>query len=388
MSLSDSLNNPESLPQRAGKHPKGYEPGVRYEPREVTVKLPRKPGSDEAAWRLEISRHTNLTIPMESTVTLTDVRYWGNPDQPNIYAKYKIDDAPSAELDLSAMVKDASKLSRRKAAERTGDRTLVVSWADLQVGKTGSRGGTEELIARVMEKLASVEEESRRLGCKDVYLIDVGDCVESFENTSEQGFTNDLSFPEQLRVARRLFTEAVVRLSNLHDQVVCIGIPSNHGRWRRGKGVLGRPGDDFGLETLTAVADALALNSERFSHVSFLVPPVWEETLAVEIQGQVLGIAHGHQVGRPDGVPTWWANQTHGAQPVAQADVLLTGHFHSFRMQCSGRSTTSGRSKWWIQAPTLDNGSDWYRHRAGSDSDPGMLTFTMSATGVGDIKIH
>jgi hypothetical protein len=36
-----------------------------------------------------------------------------------------------------------------------------------------------------------------------------------------------------------------------------------------------------------------------------------------------------------------------------------------------------GRSRWWIQMPTLDNGSDWYRQRQGDDSDPGLLVYLL-----------
>jgi len=39
----------------------------------------------------------------------------------------------------------------------------------------------------------------------------------------------------------------------------------------------------------------------------------------------------------------------------------------------------TGRSKWWLQAPTLDNGSDWYRNTKGDDSDPGLVIFEIDA---------
>src|SRR5690606_10652646 len=178
----------------------------------------------------------------------------------------------------------------------TSGRALVVAWADLQVGKVGSRGGAEQLVARVMEKLAALEQRARQLKSDSCYLIDVGDCVESFENTPEQQWTNDLSFPEQLRVGRRLFTEAALRLAKLHPAMVVAAVPSNHGRWRRGKGNLGRPGDDYGIEILTSVADAFALNPDALGHVRFVVPEVWDETIALDVHGTILAAAHGHQV--------------------------------------------------------------------------------------------
>jgi hypothetical protein len=50
-------------------------------------------------------------------------------------------------------------------------------------------------------------------------------------------------------------------------------------------------------------------------------------------------------------------------------------------IQPTGRSTRTGRAKWWLQAPTLDNGSDWFRNLAGDDSDPGLLVFDLTADG-------
>ncbi len=177
-------------------------------------------------------------------------------------------------------------------------------------------------------------------------------------------------------MARRLFTEAALLLSELFPKVVCAALPSNHGQWRRGKDVLGRPGDDFGLENLTTIADAFALNP-ALGHVDFVIPSVWEETLALDVNGVILAAHHGHQANRPEGIPLWWAKQVHGGQPGADADILLTAHFHHLRVQPSGRSAHTGKAKWWIQSPTLDNGSDWYRLKAGEDSDPALLTFVV-----------
>jgi hypothetical protein len=47
----------------------------------------------------------------------------------------------------------------------------------------------------------------------------------------------------------------------------------------------------------------------------------------------------------------------------------------------TGRNPYTGRSKWWLQAPTADAGSDWFRNLAGDDSDPGILTFDITDDG-------
>lgn len=388
MSLSDKLSQPtQSVPAQRPRPtaPKGFDPGVKYEPTtglpdEVTLCVAEVP-AEEAEWRTKIRDVTGLDIPEHRQVTLTDTRYWGAPGAENVYARFKIVDRPGvSRSDLEDIIA-AAKAVRVDAPEpKITGRALVVPWADLQVGKVGSRGDTEALVDRVMTRLDLLEARAAEGDCDTAYLIDVGDCVESFENVPSQAFTNDLSFPEQLRVARRLFTDAALRLARMFPKVVCAAVPSNHGQWRRGKDRLGRPGDDFGLETLTTIADAFALN-ESLGHVSFVIPDVWEETLVLDVNGTILAVHHGHQANRPDGVPLWWAKQVHGGQPGADADILLTGHFHHLRVQPSGRSAHTAKAKWWIQAPTLDNGSDWFRLKAGDDSDPALLTFVVDKDG-------
>lgn len=399
MSLLDSLGQPDPVRRPAPSHPKGFEPGVRYDTGEVTLLLPEPPSEEEQGWRAEITRHTGLSLREDQRVRLTDVRYWGPPDAPNVYARYKIEEASPA-LDLDELVRTATVNAEAGATERWAYRetrqvtpegqhvAYVVAWADLQVGKVDHRGDTPALVQRVLEKIESVEAQLATIGPDDLYVIDAGDCVEGFENHAAQLFTNDLSLPEQLRVARRLFTEAVTRWSKYAGRVVVTGVPSNHARWRRGKGSLGRSGDDFGLETLTAVHDALQLAGDAYAHVHFVIPDPWEESLTLDVNGLAVGVVHGHQVRNPDAFPKWWAGQQHGAQPLAQADLVLTGHFHHLRVQPTGRSVHSGRSKWWIQAPTLDNGSSWWRHASGDDSDPGLLTFLVTSAGWSDLKIH
>lgn len=390
MSLADRLSAaPETPPARRPRA--RVENLIQYDPAgkpsEVAVSLDEIP-EDEQAWRDEIKRVTGLDVPEDREVKLSQVRMWTSGDQEHYYCRFVIEDraASGGQLDIDDLIKAAKKAKAPKQRATT-ERGLVVAWADLQVGKVGSRGGAQELVERVMAKLDALEKHAKRVKADSVYLIDAGDCVESFENTSEQQWTNDLSFPEQIRLARRLFTEAALRLARLHPAMTVAAVPSNHGRWRRGKGNLGRPGDDYGIEILTQVADAFALNPDALGHVRFVVPEVWDETIALDIHGTILAVAHGHQASNPDRIPQWWANQVHGGQPAADADILLTAHFHHLRVQPTGRNPHSGRSKWWFQAPTLDNGSDWFRLKSGSDSDPGLLTFTVDAEGWSNLEV-
>lgn len=259
-------------------------------------------------------------------------------------------------------------------------KSLVVVWADIQVGKTGSRGGTPELIERVAEKRAALEAYIDGSGATNAYFLSVGDEVESFENTPQQGFTNDLSFPQQLDLELTFEMEFVKLLASSHDNVTVAGISSNHCRWRAGKNALGKPSDDYGIYLKKQLEKALRLSS-AYDGVSFQYANDWDETMTVDVQGIKIGLAHGHQVNNPNNIQKWWTEQAFGGQPLADADVLLTGHFHSFRAQPMGRSARTGKSRWWLQAPTLDNGSDWYRNLRGDDSDPGLMVFEVTDEG-------
>lgn len=261
------------------------------------------------------------------------------------------------------------------------DRSLVVVWADIQVGKTGSRGGTPELIERIKEKQDALADYIVQQRATTAYFLSVGDEVESFENTPQQAFTNDLSFPDQLDLELTFELEMIGLLAASHKSVTVSGCSSNHCRWRAGKNALGAPKDDYGLYIKRQLEKALRLN-ESYDHVNFIYPDKWDETVAVDVRGTTIGLAHGHQVSNPNQIEAWWTKQAFGAQATAEADILLTGHFHTFRAQPMGRSLRTGKNRWHLQAPTLDNGSDWFRNLQGSDSDAGMLVFCVDENGL------
>lgn len=395
MSLADALASNVSQPIRhtSPNHPKGYEPGVRYEagePAEVTLNLTEVP-ADEVAWREQIKRVTSLDLPDHRKVELAQVRYWGDPATPYIYCRFIISDRSSADgeaPDFESLFALARK-SRRKAKTPNPKprRSVVVGYADPQTGKVASRGGTPELLERVNASLGLLDAYCDEMQADAAYLLDAGDAIEGFENTSGQLYTNDLSLPRQVEVASDILFEFTDLLAAHHDTVVVAGVGSNHCRWRAGKGALGLPGDDWGIHMHRQLAKALSRNA-AYDHVSVTWPGDHEETLSLDISGTIVGLAHGHQASRPEQIPTWWAKQTHGGQPIAHAELLVHGHFHNFRTEPSGRDVHTGREKRIIGCPTLDNGSDWYRMAAGSDSDPGLLVFTIDeGTGWDNMRV-
>lgn len=261
-------------------------------------------------------------------------------------------------------------------------RATVVVWADPQTGKRDSRGGTPELIERMAAAKRKLITYLEDYPAPQAAFLSVGDEVESFENIGAQAFTNDLSFPDQLDLELTFELDFIRVLAANHPEVVVAGTSSNHCAWRRGKDTLGKPSDDYGLYLKRQLEKALRLN-EDYDHVTFVHPPEWDETNAVTVAGTKIAMAHGHQVNNPNQITDWWKKQAFGRQSSADADILLTGHFHHFRMEeVIGGEGGIVKPRTWIQAPTMDNGSSWVRNKWGNDSTPGILVFQVTPAGI------
>ncbi|MDY0829111.1 hypothetical protein SK224_08210 [Microbacterium sp. BG28] len=300
----------------------------------------------------------------------------GERDVVNLYSYRALFRRRTTHHDLPALYASARRKPAKRFVPSRSGKTSVPVLADLQIGKVGSRGGTPELIDRMVEKREKLAAELKRRKPEDIVLPDINDLFENFESGGNPMFTNDLSLAQQMDVAAVEVYE-LVKLASRFGRVRIPVVPSNHTAWRRGSQNLGRPGDDLGIfvhKQVERTAKAAKLDAE------WIFPAMYDETVTVDVRGTILGLAHGNQF-RPKRAPDWWAKQTHGAQPVGEADILITGHYHHLMVWPTGRNPRTGRSKWWLQAPTLDNGSDWYRNIAGDDSDPGLLLFDITDNG-------
>jgi hypothetical protein len=290
-----------------------------------------------------------------------------------------------ASFDLPSLVQEVKANSQLKISTLEESksslittRTLIVPFSDLQAGKVGSRGDSKDLIARVLEKRDKLEDYIKNQACSEAVFLDGGDVVESFENTAQQGFTNDLSIMQQLDLAGTLEQEFISLLAKYHNRVQVAGVPSNHGAWRKGKDILGKPSDDWGLFLLNQIKKAYKLAPEAYGHVEFQFPNDWEKSLNIDVQGLGIGLVHGEDSSLAQ-MENWWAKQVHGNSPIADSDILITAHYHTLGLKPSGRSRKTGKQKYWISTPTLDNGSDWWANKTGSDSDPGLMAFVVDS---------
>lgn len=253
-------------------------------------------------------------------------------------------------------------------------RQVVVHTSDWQIGKVDSLGDSNTLIERVKESKDRVEDYIKDSGATTGVYADTGDIVEGFENTGAQAHTNDLSFVEQLELGILLTQDFVFGVASVLEHVDVATVPSNHAAWRRGKDYLGKPGDDFGLHILRQVERIAKMSDSISDRMTFHLPNPWDKSLSLDMGSEILGLTHGDDVNSPDQIPKWFASQVNGGTALAETTLLLTGHFHSTRIQTIG-TQLNGKEKWWIQSKALDNGSAWFKNKAGVSEEPGVTVF-------------
>jgi hypothetical protein len=256
-------------------------------------------------------------------------------------------------------------------------KALVILWSDLQVGKVDHRGGIEQMILRVQqtqERLIALVKKNKP---ERIIFCDVGDTIENFGNVADlhQLATNDLSLMQQVDLATSMAWETLKMLSK-YSAITYLSVGSNHCQFRVNKQKVGNATDDWGIHIGRTLA---RLSHEVGLPITFHEPAKHDESLALDVWGDgfhVLGMVHGHQANRPEMIPDWWRKQSFGKQSVTAATVLVSGHFHHLRVQELG-STSRGTSRFWVQASTLDNGSNWWRLNSGEDSQPGLVCFEL-----------
>lgn len=279
------------------------------------------------------------------------------------------------DIDLPALYADVATTKYEAVPHDVAQATIVVCYADIQTGKVDHLGGVRDLLDRLEAKRAKLAGYLQQGGYDHIVVADVGDIIEGFSNFPAQHRTNGLSLMKQVDVAATEFWK-VIKLCAQYAPVDVLSIPSNHCAWRREGKNAGKPTDDWGLH----ISERLeTLNEEANLPVTFHRPEDWKETLSFDIRGTMLGLAHGHQVNSPAQIPKWWERANHYG--TINADVLLTGHFHYFKVEPSGRNPVTGKARYHIQAPTLDNGSAWVMNKGGEDGDPGLCVFRIDNEG-------
>jgi predicted phosphodiesterase len=275
------------------------------------------------------------------------------------------------DLDYDKLIVDISKWKPGKVEKTTGPLYAIYAIGDTQYGKDAG-GGTEATIERVLrgiEESVARHKELLKLGRQigTVVLPQLGDCIEG--SSSQKGMVlgrSDLGVTQQVRVGRRVLMAWIKAFAPLCEELLIPVVPGNHDEPHRI--VMTDPIDSWQIEVVSAVQDACAENP-ALSHVKFYYPKADHATLALELGGTVIGLAHGHQA---KDMGKWLHGQATGRTPVGSADILLTGHFHHFRADQIG-------PRLWIQVPAMDGGSAWFRDKSGLESPTGIVSLVVGA---------
>jgi hypothetical protein len=282
------------------------------------------------------------------------------------------------DLDLPTLYAQAKKTKLPARKEKKQGKAFVIIPADYQVGKTGSRGNTQDLIARVFDSYQRIEQKLKQGNYEKIVILDAGDVVESVSNTAQyaQLESNDLSPMQQVDMAAALLWD-LIKLSAKYAPVTYASVASNHCQWRFNGKTVGKPGlDDWGIVILQQLR---RLSTELGMDVNYLIPDPFDESLALDVfddSFHIVALAHGHQAKRPNGMEQWLQKQTFGLGPTSAFTTFVSGHFHHLRVEELGQAHNGG-SRYWIQASTMDNGSDWFRLQSGTDSSTGIVCFEL-----------
>jgi hypothetical protein len=282
------------------------------------------------------------------------------------------------EIDLPLLYSLAKKSVGKITRDVKEGKAFVIVPADYQVGKTGSRGNTQDLIARVFESYQRIEEKLKKGKYEKVIILDAGDMIESVSNKASmaQLESNDLSPFQQQDLAAALLWD-LVKIAHKYAPVTYASVGSNHCQFRVNGQAVGKPGlDDAGIVILQQLR---RLSTELGMDVTYLIPEPYDESLAFDVFGDnfhVLALAHGHQAKRPAGMEAWLQKQSFGLGPTSSFTTFVSGHFHFMKVEELGLAHNGG-SRYWVQASTSDNGSDWYRLSSGSESVTGIVCFEL-----------
>lgn len=373
MSLKDEFTKTLQQAEELAARKRKWVPGVEWLGSEGTITTDAVTGDPE--WEA-ILRKWDLDPNEFQIVEPVLFNSWGGEDGiNNRQFKAKVIRRVASKIDLEPLIQQAMRHKPPKK-EYGGDAIFNTVLADWQIGKA-DHGGVEGTIERIIERRDAVVQRAkslRKIGYDLAHLnvLWTGDSIEGcMGHYPSQTFAVELDRRDQIKVTRRLLTDSLMEWSKHFDSITVAAVGGNHGENRStGKAYTGTHDNDD-LAVVEQVAEILSANEQAFGHVRFVIAKD-NLTLTVPSGEWILGITHGHMArssGNAEGkLRRWWSDQAAGRQPIGDADILVSGHYHHLRVADWGGCV-------WLQAPALEGGSEWWRVATGEVSQIGMLTF-------------
>ena len=364
------------------EHFEGWEPGVAWDGKQGTITSTAMPADNAPDWDT-ILRVWGLDPALFSVVEPVLFNVWGDPNG-NLNRQWKgkvIQNRAPEGADFAALLDEVKRYKPKRVAALEGDVALVVALSDFQMGK-GEGGGSAGIVSRFLIGITEVEARWRELvklgrPLDKLVVVGLGDLFESCAgHYAMQTFQADLDRREQTTVLRRILVKALTHWATFAPRIIVAAVPGNHGENRQNGKAFTNFGDNDDVAVMEQVAEIVRANP-AYDHISFVFPKN-ELTLTLDVNGTIVGLAHGHQV--KGSAESWWGKQAFGLQPIGDADILLTGHYHHLVVKQSGARTH-------FQAPALDGGSQWFTEQAGVVAPAGLLTITVGRYGWDDLRV-
>ena len=289
------------------------------------------------------------------------------------FRRKPIDALPDDEVeDLRRYVQKWKVLPKTVTPETDKPSTMVVCWADQQLGKSAG-GGVDATVERILDSFDATitrVKELRKIGrvIEKIAIVNMGDPVEGCDgNYASQLFTVELTQRQQLLLALDIWAQGVRQLASLAEESEFISVLCNHGEWMRrgGKNVTSDSDNAGGF--LTDALQRILLGRPEVEKLKWSIPHDEMVTTSV-LSGIKVAFTHGHKIVGKE--VEWLRGQSirllreEGREP----DIWVTAHKHHLQVQDFG--------PWYrFQCPSNDGGSKWYTDMSGNWSTPGTLTF-------------
>lgn len=377
--------------RKDNKNLKGYDPGytLKGNEGEITSK-PQKDGNITDF--SHVLKELELDPKLYDVIEPVEVRSWDSMVDGGtrlFYYKAKIISKKPRnpdDPDYDKLLAEVKKVKKPKLPKVDKDDSVVVCWSDWQMGKPDG-DGTEEIVKRLNQMIPDFTkyvEDLRANGkkLKNLHILSLGDIIENCSGHYDtQTFGVQLNLRDQVKVARRIMVKAITEWSPYFESVTISAIAGNHGENRNNGKTYTDFADNHDVAIYEQVQEILEQNPKAFGHVKFLIPED-ELSATVNISGKIVGLAHGHQFRSGVSLKSgkyafdkgirWFAGQCMGREPIGDSDLIVTGHFHHF-------FTISNRGRWFMQCPSVDGGSEWYKDISGDWSPPAQVVFTVSS---------
>ena len=397
MNLDDALENllkttenNTTQPMESRKRSAEWTPGVSWDGNEGVVTTEAMEGDTHPDWS-GVLRIWGLDPDNFAVVEPVLFNVWGNAEGAlNRQWKGKVVRKGAKErADIDHLIQEIRKHKPRERKPLIeGAASLVVVAADWQVGKKDG-DGLKGLVGRWLQAIDDVEaryKELKKMGrpIESITVLCLGDLVEGCDGHYDiQTFTVEVDRRDQVKIARRLLRDALIRWSKFAPEITVAAIGGNHGENRKNGKAFTTLNDNDDVALVESVAEIFQANPEAYGHIKFAIPTD-SLSLTVEAGTKIIGITHGHLARAGAGVEAklrrWIADQTLGRNKIGDCDILVTGHYHSLKMADWGGVK-------WLQAPALDGGSVWWSQSTGETADVGVLTFLVSERGITDLQL-